>query len=181
MTVFWDIAPCSLVELDQCLRGVYCLHYQGDDCISEMSVKFYQVTWCNIPNIMWLWNCSEYAELINYTQPVYVWREDPNSRQNTIKEIIDRATSDQDWPQVCGLCIHFDRRIILNHWYSFTAVSHPLFVWYAVYIHTEKSRWMKADIVYSLDNRLKKFCGKFWGVCFKTYKLIWLRYFDWTK
>lgn len=40
------------------------------------------------------------AELINYTQPVYVWREDPNSRQNTIKEIIERATSKEDWPQV---------------------------------------------------------------------------------
>ncbi|XP_067004235.2 lysophosphatidylcholine acyltransferase isoform X2 [Anabrus simplex] len=40
------------------------------------------------------------GKLINYTQPVYVWREDPNSRQNTIKEIIDRATSDLDWPQV---------------------------------------------------------------------------------
>ncbi|PSN47347.1 hypothetical protein C0J52_06559 [Blattella germanica] len=40
------------------------------------------------------------GKLINYTQPVYVWREDPNSRQNTIKEIIDRATSKQDWPQV---------------------------------------------------------------------------------
>lgn len=41
-----------------------------------------------------------FGKLINYTQPVYVWREDPNSRQNTIKEIIDRTTSDQDWPQV---------------------------------------------------------------------------------
>lgn len=41
-----------------------------------------------------------FGKLINYTQPVYVWREDPNSRQNTIKEIIDRATSDQEWPQV---------------------------------------------------------------------------------
>ncbi|KAH9636756.1 hypothetical protein HF086_005079, partial [Spodoptera exigua] len=39
--------------------------------------------------------------LINYTQPVYVWRDDPNSRQNTIKEIIERATSKEDWPQVC--------------------------------------------------------------------------------
>ncbi|KAF4522885.1 hypothetical protein B566_EDAN012939 [Ephemera danica] len=38
--------------------------------------------------------------LINYTQPVYVWRDDPNSRQNTIREIVQRATSDQDWPQV---------------------------------------------------------------------------------
>ncbi|KAL2725656.1 lysophosphatidylcholine acyltransferase isoform X1 [Vespula squamosa] len=40
------------------------------------------------------------GKLINYTQPVYVWREDPNSRQKTIKEIIERATSKEDWPQV---------------------------------------------------------------------------------
>ncbi|XP_077291130.1 lysophosphatidylcholine acyltransferase-like [Arctopsyche grandis] len=40
-----------------------------------------------------------FGQLINYTQPVYVWRDDPNSRQNTIKEIIERATSD-DWPQI---------------------------------------------------------------------------------
>lgn len=41
------------------------------------------------------------GKLINYTQPVYVWRDDPNSRQNTIKEIIERATSpDPDWPQI---------------------------------------------------------------------------------
>uniref|UniRef100_A0A8D9BGW5 Lysophosphatidylcholine acyltransferase n=1 Tax=Cacopsylla melanoneura TaxID=428564 RepID=A0A8D9BGW5_9HEMI len=39
-------------------------------------------------------------QLINYTQPVYVWRDDPNSRQKTIQEIIDRAKSEQDWPQV---------------------------------------------------------------------------------
>ncbi|XP_073946782.1 lysophosphatidylcholine acyltransferase isoform X3 [Choristoneura fumiferana] len=40
------------------------------------------------------------GQLINYTQPVYVWRDDPNSRQNTIKEIIQRATSKEDWPQI---------------------------------------------------------------------------------
>lgn len=40
------------------------------------------------------------AEYIDYTQPVYVWREDPNSRQNTIQEIKQRASSDEDWPQV---------------------------------------------------------------------------------
>lgn len=45
------------------------------------------------------------TELINYTQPVYVWREDPNSRQNTIKEIIERATSKEDWPQVAVIKI----------------------------------------------------------------------------
>ncbi|XP_014219649.1 lysophosphatidylcholine acyltransferase [Copidosoma floridanum] len=41
-----------------------------------------------------------FGKLINYTQPVYVWRDDPNSRQNTVKEIIERATSKEDWPQV---------------------------------------------------------------------------------
>ncbi|RZC39607.1 Acyltransferase domain containing protein, partial [Asbolus verrucosus] len=40
------------------------------------------------------------GKLINFTQPVYVWRDDPDSRQNTIKEIISRATSDLDWPQI---------------------------------------------------------------------------------
>ncbi|XP_019877475.2 lysophosphatidylcholine acyltransferase isoform X1 [Aethina tumida] len=43
------------------------------------------------------WNIGK---LINFTQPVYVWRDDPDSRQNTIKEIIKRATSDLDWPQI---------------------------------------------------------------------------------
>ncbi|KAK7862613.1 hypothetical protein R5R35_005649 [Gryllus longicercus] len=41
-----------------------------------------------------------FGKLINYTQPVYVWREDPDSRQKTIREIVDRATSPLDWPQV---------------------------------------------------------------------------------
>lgn len=39
-------------------------------------------------------------ELINYTQPVYVWREDPDSRQNTIKEIKRRTTSPDGWQQI---------------------------------------------------------------------------------
>lgn len=41
-----------------------------------------------------------FAELINFTQPIYVWREDPNSRQNTIKTVIERANSKDNWPQV---------------------------------------------------------------------------------
>jgi hypothetical protein len=28
VTVFWVVAPCSLIEADQCLRGAYCLHHQ---------------------------------------------------------------------------------------------------------------------------------------------------------
>jgi hypothetical protein len=30
MTVFWDIVPCSLVEVDRHLRGVYWLHVKLD-------------------------------------------------------------------------------------------------------------------------------------------------------
>jgi hypothetical protein len=28
-TVFWDVAPCSLVETDRRFRGAFCLHHQG--------------------------------------------------------------------------------------------------------------------------------------------------------
>jgi hypothetical protein len=31
MTVFSDVAPRSLVEIDRSFRGAYCLHDQGDD------------------------------------------------------------------------------------------------------------------------------------------------------
>jgi hypothetical protein len=29
MTVFWDAAPCSLVEIFRRFRGTYCLKHQG--------------------------------------------------------------------------------------------------------------------------------------------------------
>jgi hypothetical protein len=28
--VFWDVAPCSLVETDRRFSGAYCLHHQGN-------------------------------------------------------------------------------------------------------------------------------------------------------
>jgi hypothetical protein len=31
MTVFWDISPYSLVEVDRRFRDVYCLHHHGND------------------------------------------------------------------------------------------------------------------------------------------------------
>ncbi|XP_068141291.1 lysophosphatidylcholine acyltransferase [Drosophila tropicalis] len=40
------------------------------------------------------------GRIINYAQPIYVQREDPNSRQNTIRDIVERARSTDDWPQV---------------------------------------------------------------------------------
>lgn len=38
--------------------------------------------------------------LLRATQPVLVSRDDPDSRQNTIREIVRRARSDEDWPQI---------------------------------------------------------------------------------
>lgn len=40
------------------------------------------------------------GRLIDFLQPVYVTREDPNSRQNTIREIKRRAQSGGLWPQI---------------------------------------------------------------------------------
>lgn len=58
-------------------------------------------------------------KLINYTQPVYVWREDPLSRQKSIKEIVQRATSSADWPQVLifpeGTCTNRSCLITFKH------------------------------------------------------------------
>ena len=41
-----------------------------------------------------------FSALMEFTQPVYVKREDPNSRQNTIQEIKRRAETGGDWPQI---------------------------------------------------------------------------------
>jgi hypothetical protein len=34
MTVFWVVAPCSLIEVYQRFRGTCCLHHQGGESIS---------------------------------------------------------------------------------------------------------------------------------------------------
>jgi hypothetical protein len=38
MAVFWDVAPCSSVQIYRCYRGACCFHHQGDDlphCTSQ--------------------------------------------------------------------------------------------------------------------------------------------------
>jgi hypothetical protein len=45
MRGFWNIGPCSLVEVDRRFRGAKCLHCQCDRCdeavrISETSIYF---------------------------------------------------------------------------------------------------------------------------------------------
>jgi lysophosphatidylcholine acyltransferase/lyso-PAF acetyltransferase len=41
-----------------------------------------------------------FGTLTKFTQPVLVDREDPNSRQNTVKEILRRSATGGDWPQI---------------------------------------------------------------------------------
>jgi hypothetical protein len=53
MTVFYDVAPCSLVEIGRRFRDAYCLHHQGalimeTVIISETMVIFYQTARRNI-------------------------------------------------------------------------------------------------------------------------------------
>lgn len=40
------------------------------------------------------------GKIINYTQPIYVRREDHDSRAKTIQDIITRVNSEQDWSQI---------------------------------------------------------------------------------
>jgi esterase/lipase superfamily enzyme len=49
MTVFWDVAVYSLVEIDRYFIGAYCLHHQGDEMMEvpsafETYVRFQVLT-----------------------------------------------------------------------------------------------------------------------------------------
>jgi hypothetical protein len=41
MTVFWDVAPCNLVEIYRHFTGTCCLHHQGDDIPDDGSSKYF--------------------------------------------------------------------------------------------------------------------------------------------
>jgi hypothetical protein len=50
MTVFWDVAQCSQVDIDHFFRGSYCLHLQEENSC-EVSISIYQTTQCNMCNL----------------------------------------------------------------------------------------------------------------------------------
>jgi hypothetical protein len=58
LTAFWDIAPCSLIEVDQRFREIALMI----DAVrtSETSVNFYETTWRNIPDGCHLENLKSY-------------------------------------------------------------------------------------------------------------------------
>jgi hypothetical protein len=49
VTVFWDIAPCSLVEIDRRFRRTIALMMMEAESISEESVYLYEITRRYIP------------------------------------------------------------------------------------------------------------------------------------
>jgi hypothetical protein len=44
MTAFWDVVPCSLMEGDQCFRGVYCLPSSGQSSWRQFAPLKHQTT-----------------------------------------------------------------------------------------------------------------------------------------
>jgi hypothetical protein len=48
LTVFWDVALCSLVEVYRRFRGAYSLHHQGVALIMVMMANIYQTSLHNI-------------------------------------------------------------------------------------------------------------------------------------
>jgi hypothetical protein len=54
MTVFWDVAPFSLVEIDLCFRGAVIVKaialMMEAESTSETSASFYETKWRSIPD-----------------------------------------------------------------------------------------------------------------------------------
>jgi hypothetical protein len=61
MTVFWVVAPCSLVEIYRRFRGACVLMIEATS-ISETSINFYQTTRRNNPEDSHLYIHSEYIQ-----------------------------------------------------------------------------------------------------------------------
>jgi hypothetical protein len=39
MTIFWDLVPCSVVEVYQCFSSACCLHHHGAQMIETLYTK----------------------------------------------------------------------------------------------------------------------------------------------
>jgi hypothetical protein len=59
----WDVASCSLVEIDRCFRGVYCLHHQA------LKMKAVSTTGSDYEGKKHLWNVSQLTPDYNTQHP----------------------------------------------------------------------------------------------------------------
>ncbi|XP_065084772.1 lysophosphatidylcholine acyltransferase isoform X2 [Ochlerotatus camptorhynchus] len=102
------------------------------------------------------------GKLIDYAQPIYVCREDPNSRQTTIKEIIERANSKEDWPQILifpeGTCTNRTSLIQFKPGAFYPGVPiQPVLVRYPNKIDTVTWTWEGPDALQLLWRTLTQF------------------------
>lgn len=98
--MYWHRIHRSMIRL----RPLFMDHIQlwqkqKQDFYHFLEVSFSNTSFCGFGSKFFYFIFS-LAELINFIQPIYVWREDQNSRQNTIKAVIERANSKQNWPQI---------------------------------------------------------------------------------
>lgn len=103
-----------------------------------------------------------FGKLIDFTQPIYVCREDPNSRQSTIKEIIERANSKEDWPQILifpeGTCTNRTSLIQFKPGAFYPGVPiQPVLVRYPNKVDTVTWTWEGPDALHLLWRTLTQF------------------------
>ncbi|XP_029717425.1 lysophosphatidylcholine acyltransferase isoform X1 [Aedes albopictus] len=103
-----------------------------------------------------------FGKLIDYAQPIYVCREDPNSRQTTIKEIIERANSKEDWPQILifpeGTCTNRTSLIQFKPGAFYPGVPiQPVLVRYPNKVDTVTWTWEGPDALQLLWRTLTQF------------------------
>jgi hypothetical protein len=62
-TMFWDVTPCNLVEVNRCLRGTYCLCLQGRRISRENEpARNKDQQWCYFT----VWSCQSPAQSPNW-------------------------------------------------------------------------------------------------------------------
>ncbi|XP_050099258.1 lysophosphatidylcholine acyltransferase-like isoform X1 [Anopheles aquasalis] len=103
-----------------------------------------------------------FGKLIDYAQPIYVCREDPHSRQSTIREIIQRANSPEDWPQILifpeGTCTNRTSLIQFKPGAFYPGVPiQPVLMRYPNKIDTVTWTWEGPDAIQLLWRTLTQF------------------------
>ncbi|XP_053659675.1 lysophosphatidylcholine acyltransferase-like [Anopheles marshallii] len=103
-----------------------------------------------------------FGKLIDYAQPIYVCREDPHSRQTTIREIIQRANSKEDWPQILifpeGTCTNRTSLIKFKPGAFYPAVPiQPVLMRYPNKIDTVTWTWEGPNAIQLLWRTLTQF------------------------
>jgi hypothetical protein len=118
ITVFWGVAPCSLVELYRRLRGGCCHHHPGAQFLvaattSETSVNVYQATRCNNSednhlHMVWkLWYfsfkiCRGTTYLIERKWSPFKWNALALYKTNWMHDVCDKLSVTRNMPHWLG-------------------------------------------------------------------------------